>query len=419
MTTRIYLNLSDTKHLIFPPASGSIVIIIDGWTDDHVHRSYLGLVALLAYEEAASGAIVRRKFTLHVNEMEEMVKSKEVITNHFYSVLSQYGLSRDEIKEKVFVVDDRGGNIRYAIFDEGIAQILCYCHLINNLVGKMLSLEEVKKHITAASELVNYVKNGGLCTKLDSTLKTYCKTRWNSVFLMFDSIIRNYAQILSVLGDKQAAQSQNNSNRSSAQRKSPLDYVCDFELPAIRAIADFLQHFRNMTVTLEGHQKPTLHLVWPVHLKIWNLLGPDIAELDADYGHLIEDMKSDGLTYFRSNFIDFQPKKEHKIATILHPLLKNLNTVPNTDKTNAYRMLDIMMREMQPEEINNNRRPASNNFDLDFLNDFVNGIEVIILFEIIIKYFYLQLQTIILIELKMNDAHRQCTVHFHSNYNYI
>lgn len=365
----------DKNHFDFLPASGSITILIDGWTDDHVHRSYLGLVALLSYEDAANGAIVQRKFTLQVNEMEELVKSKEVITNHFYLVLSQYGLSREEVKEKIFVVHDRGGNIRYAMFDEGIVQILCYCHLINNLVGKMLSLEEVRKIINAASELVNYVKNGGLCTKLDSTLKKYCKTRWNSVWLMFDSIIRNYAQILNVLGDKQAAQSQNNSYRPSSfsQRKSPLDYVCDLELPAIQVIADFLKPFRNMTVSLEGHQKPTLHLVWPIHSKLWDLLAPDVCELDAEYGHIIEEMKSDDLAYFRSNFTDFQPKKEHKISTILHPLLKDLNAVQNTDKIDAYRMLDMMMREIQPEEINNNRRPAPNNFSDDFLNDFCNN----------------------------------------------
>lgn len=307
--------------------------------------------------------------------MDEIIKTKEVIINHFYTVLSSYGLSRDEVKKHVIVVHDRGGNIRYAMFDEGILQILCYCHLINNLVGKMLQLREVKSIISAASELVSYVKNSGLCPQLDTTLKTYCKTRWNSVFIMFNSIIHNYARILQVLGDKQAAQSQSTSNRSTLQ-KSPLDYVCGINLPKIEAIAVFLKPFRNMTLTLEGYKEPTLHIVWPVYLKIRNLLVPDVSEYDSEFGHITEEMKAEGLSYIQSNFCDFEPKQTHKIATILHPILKNLNAVRDADKEQAYRMLDSMMRSMEPEEtaivLQTTSNRSRSQFVDDFLNDFCN-----------------------------------------------
>lgn len=335
------------------------------------------MVALLSYENSEN-LIVERKFTLQVDEMDELVKSKEVILDHFYTVLSLYGLFRDEVRKSVVVVHDRGGNIRYAMFDEAIIQIFCYCHLINNLVGKMLALEDVKKIITAASDLASYVKNAGLCTQLDSTLKTYCKTRWNSVYQMFDSIIKNYAKILNVLGDKQAAQAQTpsyRSNSSSRQHKQPLDYVCDVNLSAIEAIAAFLKPFRDMTLCLEGHKAPTIHMVWPVYLKIWDLLTPDVTACDTEYGHISEEMKSEGLAYIRANLGDFEPKDHHKIATILHPLLKNLNVVREAEKIQAYRLLDSMMREMAPEEDVIMPRRSSNKsqrFEADFLNDFCN-----------------------------------------------
>lgn len=127
-------------------------------------------------------------------------------------------------------------NIRYAMSDEEILQFLCYCHLINNLVCKMLQIEDVKNIISKASELVKYVKTAGLCAQLETTLKAHCSTRWNSVFVMFDSIIKNYLKILQILGDKQAAQAQvgrSSSSSSSSSQKAPLEYVCNLDMDAL------------------------------------------------------------------------------------------------------------------------------------------------------------------------------------------
>lgn len=345
---------------------GCIAIIIDAWSDDYVHQSYLGMIAVLAYE-TPDGTIVNKKFTLQVDAMKEYVKSKSVIMAHFYRVLESYGLCRSEVKQNVIVVHDRGGNIRYGMLDESIIQILCYCHLINNLVGKMLQLEEVKKIIDAASELTSYVKNAGLCTHLEKTLKTYCKTRWNSVYIMFDSIIQNYGRIFKVLNEKQIA-----NRSSSSSQKLPLDYISNISISTIEDLCHFLKPFRDMTLNLEGHKNATLHTVWPIYLKIVDLLKPDTFAYEFENGHITEDMKVEGSLYIRSNLRDFEPTDQHKISTISHPLLKSLGKLAEADRVQAYRIIDGLMKEMQPEEMVPNPRTEihARTFTADFLNEF-------------------------------------------------
>lgn len=115
----------------------AISIVLDGWSDDQKHLSYLGVIAILAFIDK-NNKIVCKKYTLSVNEMPELVKTKQVVANHFYTVLDTCGLKRDEVKENVTAVHDRGGNIRQGIEDEGIKQVLCYAHLINNIFGAMV-----------------------------------------------------------------------------------------------------------------------------------------------------------------------------------------------------------------------------------------------------------------------------------------
>lgn len=71
-------------------------------------------------------------------------------------------------------------------------------------------------------------------------------------------------------------------------------------------------------------------------------------------------MKVDGLHYLNANLRDFEPTDMHKVATILHPLLKNLNRLSNDEKTRAYRLLDETMRKIRTEQtVTNTQRRAS------------------------------------------------------------
>lgn len=182
----------------------SIAIAIDNWTDDHHHNSYCGIVILLSYTQK-NGKIIRKQYTLNVDGVDEIRVTKKVMAEHLYRVLLEYGLSSEEVKSIVKIISDRGGNIKYMLHDEGIQHVYCFAHLLNNVVGHMFKNNDVKKLISVASELTSYMKNGGLCNKLDTTLKAYCRTRWNGVYKMFDAILKKFSLIVEALNQKQIA----------------------------------------------------------------------------------------------------------------------------------------------------------------------------------------------------------------------
>lgn len=235
---------------------GGLTVALDGWTDDQHHHAYLCIIMILAFAEE-NGKIKSNKYTLSVNEMPELVKSKVVITNHLFGVLESYGLSKNEVIDSVTAVHDRGGNILFGIKDEGIAQILCYAHMINNIVEAMTKIECVRTHITAASNLVSYLKKTGLSNSLKTTVKLNCPTRWNTVFMMFQSIVDNYEKIVEVITEKQNAQtttiSRNRIRTSDQRTRPPIDYIMDIDISTISGIAKFLKPFKDITVNIEGN----------------------------------------------------------------------------------------------------------------------------------------------------------------------
>lgn len=348
---------------------GSANIVIDAWTDSFQHESYLGIIAILTYEEI-DGQIKTKKYTLAVDNMSELVKTKKVIANHLFDTLSAYKISKQVAISDLKMIHDRGSNVKFGLRDEHLIQIYCYCHILNNIVSELLKQDEVKKIIAAASDLASYVKNGGLCKHLNSTLKTYSKTRWNSVSIMFESIIKNYSKIVDVLTEKQGEQS--NSSRSS-QNKQPLDYISNIDISAMSEIATFLKPFKNISDNLEGYKYPTLHKVWPAFLKIRELLSPDTLAFEIlSYAHIIEDMKTAGMDYFNSHLRDFEPKEQHKVATILHPVLKKLTKITVQEKELAYGIVDRLIKQNNPDDVAFRPTPIirHRNFSEDYLNDF-------------------------------------------------
>lgn len=349
---------------------GSVAIAIDAWTDSFRHESYLGIIAVLTYEEL-DGRIITKKYTLGIDNMAELVKSKKVIADHLFQTLAIYGIPKQVAVKNFNMVHDRGSNLKFGLRDENMIQTYCFCHIINNIVSELLKQDEVKKIIAAASDLASYIKNGGLCKRLNSTLKTFSKTRWNSVSIMFDSIIENYAKIVDILTEKQR---ELNSSRTS-QNKQPLDYISHVDISAMSEIADFLKPFKQISVKLEGYKTPTLHKVWPAFIKIREILTADPLAFEMlSYAHIIEDMKISGLNYLNSHLRDFEPKEQHKISTILHPVLKKLPKINAQEKDDAYRIVDRLVKQNNPDDVVLSPTPIVRQprFSEDFLNDFCN-----------------------------------------------
>lgn len=131
--------------------------------------------------------------------------SGDVISDHIIEIFSQYGLNEAEVKEQVLFVSDRGSNFKYGLINNGFKRLTCYAHIIHNLVCEMLKNETVREHLKLCITLCNYFKNSGLNAQMSKSLKAFVPTRWNSIFLMLNSIIEMYDEILGLLAKKQKA----------------------------------------------------------------------------------------------------------------------------------------------------------------------------------------------------------------------
>lgn len=188
---------------------------------------------------------------------------------------------------------------------------------------------------------------------------------------MFESIVENYPKIVDILTEKnQQLSIVSRSTRN--KQKMPLEYLSNIDITEISEIAAFLTPFKQISVNLEGFKNPSLHKVWPAFLKIQELLKPDTFAYEYSiHGHIIEEMKSAGLMYINSNLRDFEPKDQHKIATVSHPVLKNLPKLSDAEKENAYRIVDRLVKQANPSDaVPIPAAKRQRKFNEDFLNDF-------------------------------------------------
>lgn len=196
------------------------------------------------------------------------------------------------MNEIVFVTD-RGGNMRVAL--EKCEKIICFAHIMNNIVQYMCKFKTIKDIISKAVLLVRYVKITGQNNHVNFkiSLKSYCETRFNTVVDMLDSIECNFNEILMMLSEKQRKAKQKN----IVQKLTCLD---QFEL---KAICEFLKPFAELTTEIEGDKYFTIHRTWPAFRRIEKHLLSNANDI-----LVIKKMKEQGRKYIALNRTKIEPK---------------------------------------------------------------------------------------------------------------
>lgn len=167
---------------------------VDNWLDKTKKNTFFGMT--VHFIECKSNGPVLHDRILCTRELHTDTKSGEYIRNKLIEYLESYSL--DSLMGKFVFVSDRGTNIKKAL--DPYDSIHCFAHMVNNLVNHML--KDMDSHITAVKSLVKYFKVTGLNSILEETLKSFVKTRWNSVFYMIKSVITNFPQISDILLEK-------------------------------------------------------------------------------------------------------------------------------------------------------------------------------------------------------------------------
>lgn len=113
-------------------------------------------------------------------------------------------------------------------------------------------IPEICELIEASKKLVKYFKHSELNKKLTKSLKQHIKTRWNSIYIMLQSIFDVQNEVKTLLLNK------NELNRISK---------IDFDL--LSQLLDFLKLFKECSEKFSSEKTPTIHIyvLWYDKLK--------------------------------------------------------------------------------------------------------------------------------------------------------
>lgn len=179
--------------------------------------------------------------------------------------------------EEYTFVTDRGANVVAAL--SNFNRISCAAHILNNVLAKgTKKSKQFCKFVEESKSLVRFFKKStNLQKTLNTTLKSACETRWNSVIAMLKSIRDNYSEESGIL-----------------LSRNELKKIENISIDMLNQAIDFLEAFNYASEELQQSHNPTLYLCFPYYLNLsekCNLNGselPMIKEFKENVGHFLK-----------------------------------------------------------------------------------------------------------------------------------
>lgn len=214
------------------------------------------------------------------------------------------------LNDPTVVVTDRGSNIKGALKEH--ENINCINHLIHNTLEKCIKTSaQIDEIITASSKLVKFFKKSGLNCDLNTSLKSFTPTRWNTVYFNILSIKANFADIQKILNEKNLAEK--------------YSVVKEYHLDQLIAI---LKPFMDASKELEGSSYATVHLVHP-HINnlkaLCNIINTDEPSFISEFKQKLHDTLI-SLVYSKITIY-------HKLAIFLFPPANQLTNFSLEEQT--------------------------------------------------------------------------------------
>lgn len=378
-------------------------ISVDMWIDDYRRIPYIGITCQFLEEKENELVLHDRVLCVRAVSVDE-TKTGEFIFAEVVKVMMEFSLLEAFNAGKIVVITDRGKNIINA-FKNKNDRINCFIHLINNIVQSCCKLSSVVSILSPVRSTVRYMKVTGLNNKLNESLKSYVRTRFNTNIDMLNSVYRNWDELNKILEEKnemkqlqkqknqnQSTQSENiikprqraniikpkkrvNTNRlerPAKNNKTPQSsQSISFEIPEyvekeeIKILIDFLGIFKEASDSIEKTKSPTLYLVW-----IWVIRIKEHLKENRNDHRVIKMMKKVSSKYLDDNFVfhDY-----YKVSVFLHPLFKGLHKFCETEqeKEEIYSIVRNMIRieETDNEIISSNDTRVRNALSFDSFID--------------------------------------------------
>lgn len=243
------------EQLVVSLADQQLAFITDMWSDQYTQRSFICLSAHYIIDSFDLKVAV-----LGVKEFQNDKKTAVNILQHVKDILDEYGL-QNKFKSSA-IVTDNGANV-VAAFSK-YKRISCACHNLNLVMDDVMEknpVDEIKCLIENSKKLVKYFKHSELNHKLSKSLKQEVKTRWNSTYIMLNSIREVQKEIQSLL-----------------LSKNEIKRISDIDFTLMENLLTFLKPFKDCSEKLSSEKEPTMHIYALWYEKLKTSCKPEIFD---------------------------------------------------------------------------------------------------------------------------------------------
>ena len=267
----------------------SVAATTDLWTDNYVQRTFLGVTVHYVH----NGKKITNR-VLGIKSMDFERSTADNINIKLRSIFQAFGV---DSLDKIMFVTDRGANICKALENE--QRLNCSSHLFSNVLeAAFKETENLGPFINSCKKLVKYFKKANLQHMLETSLKSHCKTRWNTHSVMFKSIYDNFDQI-----------------KETLEHKDQIEKLQAINYSVLKNLVALCENFDIICKKLQGSNYVTLSFVLPSIQKL-----KSICEQQPDDLTIISSLKKNVIKQVDKTWIP-NLTIVHKAAVFLYPPL--------------------------------------------------------------------------------------------------
>ena len=239
----------------------------------------------------------------------------------------------DDHGDNVVYVTDNAANNRVAFQGRGRGWQSCFCHNLNLIVQDAVrDTAELTPIIAAAKKLVRFSKKTTINSKLKARdpngrgLKSAVPTRWNSEYIMLESIVHSYPALTTMAG--------------VADREEVIRHMEELEKEELEAVVSLLGFFDDASKQLSASKQPTSFLVPLLVEQSRRHLQPDAADRP-----LVKKLKVRLLRGILGDKLGGKVGDSHHLALALHPRYRRLAQLTHLDEETRSRIQELAKTE--------------------------------------------------------------------------
>ena len=122
-------------------------------------------------------------------------KTADNVLKFIDNLFAEFKISRE--RHNIVFVTDNASNLVRCLSNE--LHLQCACHCLNLAVPKALQVPQVSDIVGHAKSFVQHFKRTNMQQSLTKTLKQEVATRWNSVYVMLESVHSQFDEIAAIL----------------------------------------------------------------------------------------------------------------------------------------------------------------------------------------------------------------------------